>query len=108
MFTLCVAFDIRDMQTDFKLNIDTIPNIIGVKNSYRLMDASILLFAILCIVQFFRYPSYERLIAEILTALCTKIAIEYSKRHPSDKVYLGIIDGMMLLYGCLIAFFGHY
>jgi len=102
MFTLCVAFDIRDMQTDIEADIYTLPNLIGLKNSYRLIDTAIVVFALLCIIQYFRYPVRPRLIADLLAAFLTKLAVEYSKRFPSDKVYLGIIDGMMLVYAVLI------
>jgi len=102
MFTLCVAFDIRDMQTDLEADIYTLPNLIGLKNSYRLINMAIVLFALLCIIQYFRYPSLPRLWADMLAAIFTKAAIEYSKRYPSDKAYLGIVDGMMLLYAVLI------
>jgi 4-hydroxybenzoate polyprenyltransferase len=103
LFTLCVAFDVRDMQTDLRRDIRTLPNLIGERNSYRLMDASIALFIILSIIQYLRYPSTGRLIAEILSAVATRLVIMYTKKHSSDRVYLGMVDGMMLLYGCLIA-----
>jgi 4-hydroxybenzoate polyprenyltransferase len=102
MFTLCVAFDIRDMQTDLEAGIATLPNLIGVKNSYRLMDAALLLFVLLSLVQYIRYPIPSRLAGELAAALVTKLAINYSKRHSSDRIYLGLIDGMMLLYGLLL------
>jgi 4-hydroxybenzoate polyprenyltransferase len=103
LFTLCVSFDIRDMQTDLRRDIRTLPNLIGERNSYRLMDASIALFIILSVIQYLRYPSTSRLIAEILSAVATRLVIMYTKKHFSDRVYLGMVDGMMLLYGCLIA-----
>lgn len=102
MFTLCVAFDIRDMQTDIEAGIVTLPNLIGLKSSYRLMDLTILLFVVLSIIQYTRYPSPVRLSGEIITAVITKLAIEFTKKYPSDKAYLGLIDGMMLLYALLV------
>jgi 4-hydroxybenzoate polyprenyltransferase len=108
MFTLCIAFDIRDMQTDLKADIQTVPNLIGVKNSYRLIDASIVLFIGLSVIQYFRYPSAGRLVGTIIVALLTKAAIAFARKHPTDKNYLGLVDGMMLLYGCVVAFLSHY
>ncbi|OJW82359.1 MAG: hypothetical protein BGO69_17380 [Bacteroidetes bacterium 46-16] len=102
MFTLCVAFDIRDMQTDLNSEIFTLPNLIGLKNSYRLMDLTLMLFVILCTIQYVRYPSGTRLTGELITAIVTKVAINYTKQHSSDRVYLGLIDGMMLLYAILV------
>lgn len=102
MFTLCVAFDIRDMQTDKDANIYTLPNIIGLHNSYRLMDVGLLIFALLSVVQYLRYPSAARLTGELLSALITAGVIRYSRKYPSDRVYLGLVDGMMLLYAVLV------
>lgn len=108
MFTLCIAFDLRDMQTDLKADINTLPNIIGVKNSYRLINASILVFLGLSIIQYLRYPSATRLVGTCIVALLTKAAIAYTKKHPTDKNYLGLVDGMMLLYGCVVAFLSYH
>jgi 4-hydroxybenzoate polyprenyltransferase len=102
LFTLCVAFDIRDMQTDLEAGISTLPNLIGIKNSYRLMDIALVLFATLSVVQYFRYPSAVRLGGELVAAVVTRLVIQYSKYHPSDRVYLGLVDGMMLLYAMLV------
>jgi 4-hydroxybenzoate polyprenyltransferase len=102
MFTLCVAFDIRDMQTDMEAGIATLPNIIGIRGSYRVMSVSMVLFIIMSIIQYARYPSVNRLIAEIIVAIATKLAIDYARKHPSDRAYLGLVDGMMLLYATLV------
>lgn len=102
MFTLCVAFDIRDMQTDMEAGIATLPNIIGIKGSYRVMSVSMILFIVMSIIQYVRYPSVNRLIAEIAVAIATKLAIDYARKHPSDRAYLGLVDGMMLLYAILV------
>lgn len=102
MFVLCVAFDIRDMQTDKGADIYTLPNIIGLKNSYLLMDSVMILFVLFSVGQYFRYEHAWRLTAELLTIICTKLAIEYTRRYPSDRVYLGLVDGMMLLLSILI------
>lgn len=102
MFTLCIAFDIRDMQTDMNVSIRTLPNVLGLKNSYKLIHVSLLTFFILCMVQYIRYPDAGRLFGEIFIVILTKYAINYCKKYPSDKNYLGLVDGMMLLYGFVI------
>jgi 4-hydroxybenzoate polyprenyltransferase len=102
MFTLCVAFDIRDMQTDLDAGIITLPNLIGIKNSYRLIYFNLVLFVALSIIQYFRYPSAFRLGGEIIAAIITGLVIQYARQYPSDKIYLGGVDGMMLLYTLLM------
>lgn len=103
LFTLCIAFDIRDMQTDKQSGIYTLPNRIGLRRSYQLMDVFLILFCLLSIIQYLRYPSEGRLVAEFITALVTKAVLVYTRRNSSDRVYLGLVDGMMLLYGLLVA-----
>ncbi|MEI8279065.1 MAG: hypothetical protein WCG87_04825 [Bacteroidota bacterium] len=102
MFILCVAFDIRDMQTDMDSDIYTLPNLIGECNSYRLMNSMLLLFVLLSIIQYTRYPSVSRLDAQIFTSAGTYWAIRYTRKYPSDRAYLALVDGMMLVYAILI------
>lgn len=102
MLSLCIAFDIRDMQADAQSNIRTIPNTIGAVNSYRLIDTSIIIFAVCSVIQYTRYHHTGRLMAELITVVFIKLVMLYVKKHPSDKVYLGLVDGMMLLYALLI------
>lgn len=102
MFTLCVAFDIRDMQTDMDAGIATLPNIIGIKGCYRAMGFSMILFIFMSFIQYARYPSLSRLVAELVVAFAIKIAIDYARKYPSDRAYLALVDGMMLLYAVLV------
>lgn len=104
MFPLCLAFDIRDMQTDVQAGIFTVPNRIGIKNTYRLIDAMILLYAVFSTVQYLRYPSNGRITAELIIAIVMRWVIRYSRKHSTDKTYLGLVDGIMLLYALLIIY----
>jgi len=102
MLSLCIAFDIRDMQADAQSNIRTIPNTIGVVNSYKLIDIASIIFVVCSVVQYTRYHNMGRLIAELITAVAIKAVMIYVRKHPTDKMYLGLVDGMMLLYALLI------
>jgi 4-hydroxybenzoate polyprenyltransferase len=102
MLTLCIAFDIRDMQTDNEQGISTLPNVLGLRNSYRLMNVTIVLFALLSIVQYLRFHIAGRLAGEIITAVAMKMATDYTRTHPTDHTYLGLVDGTMLLYSLLL------
>lgn len=102
MMPLCIAFDIRDMQVDKSNEIYTVPNTIGLKNSYRLIDISLIIFLILAVIQYIRYPILTRLICGIVVAVITKIVIQLSKKYNSDLYHLLCIDGMMMLYSLLI------
>ncbi|MCW3122875.1 MAG: hypothetical protein JWQ38_2367 [Flavipsychrobacter sp.] len=102
IFTLCMIFDIRDMQTDAKSNISTLPNKVGIGNSYLLINAALLIFVLLSVVQYVRYPMPVRLAGAVLTAIATRLVVSYLDKHPSGKAYLALADGMMLLYAVLI------
>lgn len=102
LFSLCMAFDIRDMQTDTEAGIYTIPNRIGLRKSYMLIDVSVILFIAFSFIQYLRYPSLSRIVAECITAIVIKAVIQYAGKHSSDRVYLGLVDGVMMLYAVLI------
>ena len=44
IFTLCVIFDIRDIRADISNHINTLPNKVGLRNSYLLINWTLLLF----------------------------------------------------------------
>ncbi len=102
IFTLCIIFDIRDMQKDMQNNITTLPNKVGIANSYLLINFTLVLFSMLSIVQYVRFPFPARLAGALLTALITWLVVRYLRRHPSDRAYLCMADGVMLVYAALV------
>jgi len=102
IFTLCVVFDIRDMQADLKNNIYTLPHKVGLRNSYRLIQLNLLLFAFLSIIQYLHYPLEKRLAGALATAIITWLVVLYLRKHPSERAYLGLADGVMLVYTVLV------
>lgn len=104
MLPLCAAFDIRDMKTDQEQKIFTLPNAIGLKNTYRLMDLFLIIFGLFAIWQYFRYFIEARLISNIIIIILSRLVISYSKKATTDIFYLLCIDGMMLVYAMFILF----
>jgi len=102
MLPLCIAFDIRDMETDKEQSIYTLPNAIGLKRSVQLMNFCLLLFIALAFWQYFRYPVLSRLLSAFAIAVLTKGMLYFSRRVNSDIFYLLFIDGMMLVYATFI------
>jgi 1,4-dihydroxy-2-naphthoate octaprenyltransferase len=102
IFALCIAFDIRDVAFDSGRNIHTIAARLGVDQSYRLIGGILLLFLITGICQIFVERSVVHLVAIAVTYLAAKAAIAYSRKNADNHVYLGLIDGVMLLYGLLL------
>ena len=104
IFPLCLAFDIRDVVVDAQNHIDTLPNTIGVKATYRLADVSLLLLCCEGFFQYFRRGEIKHLIIILVTAIAAKAVIRYSGKNAHNHVYLGLVDGIMLLYGLMVMF----
>ncbi len=102
IFILCVVFDIRDINDDIKNNIHTLPNKVGVRNSYRLINAGLVVFCMLSVAQYMRYPVPQRLVGALLTAVITWGVVQYIRRRPSERAYLVLADGVMLVYALLV------
>ncbi len=102
IFALCVAFDVRDLDSDAEAGIFTLPYRLGLRWADGLMALALGLFAALAVMQFVRYPNPGRLLGEWLAAGCAYAAIRYVRRKPSDFAYLLWVDGAMLVYGGLL------
>ncbi|MBE2290492.1 MAG: UbiA family prenyltransferase [Chitinophagaceae bacterium] len=102
VFALCILFDIRDIETDSTRNIRTLPLRIGVQNAYRLVYYSVLAFAILSTLQYFRVHDSGRLLAAFTTSAATLVVTDYTRRHPGHRAFVAMTDGMMLLYALLV------
>lgn len=101
IFTLCMAFDIRDMHIDNQQGIFTLPGKIGIAQCYRLIQLCLILLVVFSLMQYFHYGNIERLYINLFIALLSFPVIQYCIKHPSDKNFLGLTDGMMFLYGML-------
>ena len=102
IFALCIVFDIRDIRADMHNNINTLPLRLGLKNSYLTISIALLFFAALNMAQYLRHPAPERLIAAWITAVITWLVVVYLRKKPSEIGYMGLADGMMLLYASII------
>ncbi len=102
MLPLCIAFDIRDRETDKENRIYTLPNALGLRNSFRLIHISLFTFCGLAFWQYIRYPDAGRLLGGLMIALLIRYVVSLSLRHASDIYYLLFVDGMMLVYAGLI------
>ncbi len=102
IFSLCIIFDIRDVKDDIASNINTFPQIVGIKNSYTVINISLIMFILAGIVQYLRYPLWYRLVAVVITAIVTRYVAEYLKTHNSERNYLIYADGVMIVYSLLV------
>lgn len=102
MFALCLAFDIRDAASDGRDGIRTLPVALGIRKSYLIINASLVLFLAVSILQFSQSHQFMQLNGMIVSALATYFTIEYAKNRNSDMLYLACVDGMMLLQAILV------
>lgn len=102
MFVLCLAFDIRDMASDGRHGIRTVPVTIGSRRSYLLMYAGLVLFLALSIFHFRYTGKFMMFNGMLVSALATYFTIEFAKVRSSDLFYLACVDGMMLLQALLV------
>lgn len=103
MFILCLAFDIRDVESDSGDHIQTLPVMTGARWSYWIIYLSLVLFVAVSIVGFHFNHHFMQLNAMIVSAMATYFMVEYSKTRNTDMVYLAGIDGMMMLQAALVA-----
>lgn len=103
IFTLCLIFDIRDIQADLQNNIHTLPHKMGERNSYLLINLTLFLFTVLSVLQYLHYPYLGfRLAAALITAGITEVVAYYLRKHPTERGYMGLADGVMLVYAVLV------
>jgi 4-hydroxybenzoate polyprenyltransferase len=106
MFTLCLAFDIRDIEIDGKENINTIAVILGKKKSYILIYILLGIFIFLSTLQFFYFADGVVLFAMVISAIITFFTVEITKKTSSDFFYLAGLDGLMLIQTLLVYLLG--
>jgi 4-hydroxybenzoate polyprenyltransferase len=99
---LCLAFDIRDVASDSRSGIRTLPVSLGIRRSYLIIYGGLVAFVAISVLQFSHTHQFMQFNGMVVSALATFFMIEYAKGRNSDMLYLSCIDGMMLLQAILI------
>jgi 1,4-dihydroxy-2-naphthoate octaprenyltransferase len=102
MLVLCLAFDLRDQHKDSLQGIRTIPVRWGAPFTYRLMDVQLILFVVFAVLVEWQLNRWLILLALLASALLTKIAIRATSQFTSERYYLGVIDGMMMVQALFV------
>ncbi len=102
IFALCILFDVRDIQTDKARNIKTLPQRLGLRRSYILMYCSAIVFIGLSFFQFIRFHDFSSVYSAVITAFALWGVAIYLKNHPTEKAYILLGDGIMLLYSAIV------
>lgn len=103
MFTLCLLFDIRDIINDRSFNIRTIPVRIGIEKSYLLAYGLVITFLLISVYELTLTSDIVIFNALFLSAISSLFLIRFSRKYPSDYIYLAGVDGLMILQGLLVA-----
>lgn len=102
IFPLCIAFDIRDIETDTAHDIHTLPVVIGLRNAYRAVDFTLIAYWLWALIRCIYRQDPKEIVVYSLSGIAAILAIYYSRRNPSSGIaYLLLIDGVMLVYGVL-------
>jgi 1,4-dihydroxy-2-naphthoate octaprenyltransferase len=101
VFSLALAFDIRDIEYDSLLKTKTIPMYIGGKNAFRLASFALLLWILLL---FFIY-TFEITMLLVLVALITLLLIRGALKNQQALYYQFFLDGMLALQSILVLLF---
>jgi 4-hydroxybenzoate polyprenyltransferase len=101
ILAITLPFDIRDMASDEKLGLKTIPLLIKPKLSYQLANLFIVIF---WCISLFHYTTHLWLITVpiSLSAISTLVVLNHPSIQQNNYYHYGILDGMMLLQGLLV------
>ena len=104
IFILCLMFDVRDRNVDGDAGINTLPVIIGVKNSIKICYILLLVFMSISLIENYYTSDLPELWSMIVSGICTFFIIFFRRKNNNDYYYLAGIDGMMLLQALIVIF----
>lgn len=105
IFPLCIAFDIRDINPDKEHAILTLPNAIGLRDSYQFIAFLLIAFSAGGAIRALAQPATHAWWIFPLTGFLAWRAIQKTIGGKHGYYYLLLVDGMMLFYGALSLIF---
>lgn len=104
ILSVTLPFDIRDIDIDQEMSVNTIPAYLGIKRTYSLVN--LLLVASLAlsigVYHFLNILTISSAMIIGLSLLSTYIMIIISKGKDSDYYYSGLVDGAILLKSIIV------
>jgi len=98
IFAITLPFDIRDLVVDKHSGVQTIPSVIGLKQTKRLGLFAVLAFCLLVVANFWLgVYLFSDLVALLISGLSTLYIIWISDQEKHDYFYSGLVDGTMLI-----------
>lgn len=105
LFALSVSIDLRDIKKDSRRKIVTFPILHGFKQTKRVAIILLLLSITLVYFYTFQQSSNSLLIASITSGILSILGILNLHEQSTNKQYLNLVDGNLLLHGILFFIF---
>ncbi|MCW3072541.1 MAG: hypothetical protein JWO44_2431 [Bacteroidetes bacterium] len=102
VFAITVPFDIRDMESDKKAGLKTLPLLVGKKRAGRIANAALLGFMALCSFHYTATHQFHFVAAFLISGLTTLYFLNNPRIRNLHHYHYGVLDGTMALQGLLV------
>jgi 4-hydroxybenzoate polyprenyltransferase len=102
VFAITIPFDIRDMESDARSGLKTLPILIGEKKSIMISSLALVLFIGICSIHYFNTNQFYYATAFLLSGISTLFFVNNKKVRKLKEYHYGILDGTMILQGALV------
>ena len=102
VFAITLPFDIRDMDSDRRAGLKTIPILVGEKKSIQLSVSVLLFYGLIGGLQCMTSHQEFLLPAIVLSVISTIFFVTDSRVKKLKEYHYGVLDGTMLLQGLLL------
>ncbi|MEI6948315.1 hypothetical protein V9K67_14050 [Paraflavisolibacter sp. H34] len=102
IYAICVVFDFRDREEDKREGIRTLITYLSERGINILFWCCLLLFAFTTLLLYRQGFAAADCIALFLPGLILALLYDYSKKQPSDVLYLFVLDGLMMFSAVLL------
>jgi 4-hydroxybenzoate polyprenyltransferase len=102
IFAITVPFDIRDMKSDNKAGLKTLPLMLGENKAWLIAKLSIIIFTFATCIRYTLTYEWHFIPAFLISGLSTLYFISDKKIRRLDNYHYGVLDGTMALQGILV------
>lgn len=103
LISICIPFDIRDMEVDKAENVFTLSQKLGENKTRWIALGFMLIYILLIVAEYFlEMFSMKIFIALMLTAIVNAIIVFMSSSKRSEYFYTALLDGTMILQGVVL------
>ncbi len=100
---ITIPFDIRDMNTDARSGLKTIPLKYGVGKSWILATMAVIVFMLVSSLHYAYYGSYGFIMAGLASGIFTLLFLNSKRLREFQYYHYGILDGAIILQAAFVA-----